>query len=172
MSKIAKIVSYKLCRKVPWLCIDELTQAAFAEMWAERWRYEARGATLETFLWRVAARTAAREARARIAPVSGDLWRPAALKGLAAAELEEVEDVGDEELIERIDRIRKVRTRLTTILPRQDAVFVLAVVGFEMPADEAAHAFDMTPHAVHQRGYRLRNVLRRDPELRRLWREQ
>ena len=169
MLKIAKAVSSKLVRKVPWLCIDELTQAAFAEMWDRRFAYAGmNGAGLDHYLRTIAFRAVHREARARVCPVTADCWRAGPTKGLRGVQLEEVETDGDEELHERADRVRKVRARLTEILPRQDAVFILTVFGFDLPHDELAMAFDMTRHAVHQRTYRLRNVLKQDPVLREL----
>lgn len=172
MQKIASTAATRVVRFIPWLCSDDLSQAAMVEMWSQHDQWDGSGA-FHSYLWPIARSACAREARRRMAPVSGDCWRAGPMKGLRGVELTDLNErsqpAEQETYAAHAQFAARVRARLLAVLPRSEAVFILACQGAELSAEEAAYAFDMTPAAVRARTYRARKLLRNDPELRALW---
>lgn len=170
MVTIAGQASKKVVSMVPWLCSDDLAQAAILAMWLAQDDFDGRG-SWQGFMLRVAIRACAREARHRMSPVSGDVSRVAPLKGLRGVEYEDhgSTEPAQHEQVSKTRLSRAVRGRVVGLLSDSDAVFILAYQGHELSTEDAAEAFGMTQDAVKARSYRTRKRLREDPVLRALW---
>lgn len=170
MVMIAGQASKKIVSMVPWLCSDDLAQAAMLAMWLAQDGFDGRG-SWEGFMLRVAIRACAREARHRMSPVSGDTSRVAPLKEMRGVEYEDQGCAQPEQevVVARARFTRAVRSRLVGLLSDSDAAFILAYQGHELSTEDAAEAFGMTQDAVKARSYRTRKRLREDPVLRALW---
>lgn len=171
MRRVADQASGRVVRLIPWVCQDDLRQAALEAMWVQHDGWNGNG-EFRAYLWPIATTACAREARRRMAPVSGDCWRVKPLKGLRGVEIEDgdlSQPAGQESDVSRAQTSHRVRRRILAVLSKPDAVFLLAYEGGELSAEDAGYAFDMTPDAVRARAYRARKLLRSDPELRALW---
>ncbi len=172
MQKIAASAAARVVCRIPWLCADDLKQAALLEMLPRLDSWDGSGSFV-AYLWPVAKSACAREARRRMIPVSGDCWRVGPMQGLRGVELTELNEAvtqpAQEQVTGRRAVIAKVRARILAVLRREDAVLILAMHAGELSAEDAAYAWDSTPNAIRARSYRIRKLLRADPVLLQLW---